>query len=137
MPLPLRRLDRVLGRRPSSDPALVAELEVRRKQLSDLIQTREREVADEARAAVLALNAQVERAKLARDRFRVWEEKLAEAVKKREANQPGAELQEAQVRLDWLKARGEVVAEVAAWHRARVKYRAALGWLAWEAVPGK
>jgi hypothetical protein len=134
-PLPLRRLDRILNRQPKPDPTLVAELEVRRKQLADLIQTREREVSDEARAAALAMNAQVERAKLARDRLRVWEEKLAEAVKKREANQPGAELQEAQVRLDWLKARGEVAAEVAAWHRARVKYRAALGWLAWEAIP--
>jgi hypothetical protein len=133
-PLPLRRLARVLERNPGPDPATLAELEVRRKQLYDWIAVREREVADEARAAALSLNAQTTRASLARDRLRASEEKLAEAVKKREGNQPGAELQEPQVRLEWLKARAEVVTEVAAWHQARVKLKAAQGWLAWETV---
>ena len=133
-PLPVRRLGRMLDRDPGPDPAALAELEVRRKQLYDLIAMREREAADEARAAALALNAQTTRAALARDRLRGWEEQLAEAVKKREANQPGAELQEIQARLDVLKARAELAAEVAAWHRARVKLKAAQGWLAWEAV---
>ena len=134
-PLPVRRLGRMLERNPGPDPATLAELEVRRKQLFDLIATREREVADESRAAALALNAQTTRAALARDRLRSWEANLAEAVKKREANQPGAELQELQTRLDVLKARAEVAAEVVAWHQARVKMKAAQGWLAWEAVP--
>ena len=135
-PLPLRRLNRVLARRDTGPTAeQVAELEVRRKQLLNLVTAREREVADEARAAALALNAQAERVAAARDRLRVREEELAEAVKKREANQRGAELEEAQARLDVLAARGEVAAEVAAWHQARVKLRAAQGWLAWEAVP--
>ena len=116
------------------DPAVLAELEVRRKQLADLIATRERQIADEARTAALTLNSQRVRATLARDRLRSWDEKLADAVRKREANQPGAELLEAQVRLERLKARADLNAEVAAWHRARVKLRAAMGWLAWEAV---
>lgn len=136
-PLPVRRLLRVLDRKSGSDPAAVAELEVRRKQLLDLIAERERTVADEARAASLSLNAQTARAALARERLLSLGEKLADAVKKREANQPGAEFLEPQVRVEWLQARAEVAAEVAAWHRARVRLKAALGWLAWEAAPGK
>jgi hypothetical protein len=125
----------MLVRKAAMDPAAVAaEVAVRKKQLFELIAARERAVADEARAAALALESQRVRATLARDRMLGWEQKLAEAVKKRDANQPGAELLEAQVRLEWLRARAEVVAEVAAWHQARVRLRAAQGWLAWEAL---
>jgi len=116
------------------DPATLAELETRRQQLAELIATRERQIADEARAAAMTLNSQRIRTGLARDRLRNWDERLADAVRKREANQPNAELLEAQVRMEWLKARLELIGEVAAWHRARVKLRAAMGWLAWEAV---
>lgn len=116
------------------DAGALAELEVRRKQLSDLITQRERLIKDEARAAALTLNSQLVRATLARDRLQSWETRLAEAVKKREANQPGAELLEPQVRMEWLKAKAELIAEVAACHQARVRVRAAMGWLAWEAV---
>jgi hypothetical protein len=123
-----------LGHQKGPDPATLAELEVRRRQLGDLIATRERQIADEARAAALVLNSQRVRATLARDRLRSWDEKLADAVRRLEANQPNAELLEAQVRLEWLKAKGDLTGEVAAWHRARVKLRAAMGWLAWEAV---
>ena len=117
-----------------SDPATLAELEVRRKQLADFIADRERLVADEARAAALTLNSQLVLATLARDRLNSWGETLADAIKKRDANQPGAELLEPQVRMEWLKAKAGLIAEVAAWHRARVRYRAALGWLVWEAL---
>lgn len=130
-------LARMLVRKRDSDAAALAELEVRKKQLYDLIAERERAVADEARAAVLAVNSQRVRASLARDRLGYWDDKLADAVKKREANQPGAEFLEAQVRLEWLKAKAEVVAEVAAWHQARVRLKAAQGWLAWEAAGPK
>lgn len=134
-PPPARRLLRILDRKSGPDPAAAAELEVRRKQLHDLITERERGVADEARAAVLALNAQAARAALARERVLSLDEKLADAVKKRDANQPGAEFLEPQVRAEWLRARAELASEVAAWHRARVRVKAALGWLAWEAAP--
>lgn len=119
------------------DPAAIAELEVRRTQIAERLEDRERAIADEARAAVLMLNSQRVRVALARDRLRSWDESLADATRKREAKQPGAELFEPHVRLEWLKARAEVVAEVAAWHQARVRLRAAMGWLVWEAVsPG-
>src|SRR5262249_17259761 len=98
------------------------------------IAERERLIADEARAAALAVNSQRVRATLARDRFLAWDEKLADAVKKLDGKQPGAEFLEPQVRLEWLKAKAEGIGEVAAWHQARVRLRAAMGWLAWEAV---
>ncbi len=125
---------RLIRHKQGPDPAAAAELEVRRKQLADLIADRERAISDEARAAALAVNSQRIRATLARDRYQIWDEKLTDAVKKREANQPGAEFLEPQVRLEWLKAKAEVVAEVAAWHQARVRLKAAMGWLAWEAA---
>lgn len=126
---------RLLLRKLGPDPAtLAAEVEVRKKQLFELIAARERAVADEARAAALVVNSQRTRVSLARDRMLNWQEKLAEAAKKREANQPGAEWLEAQTRLEWLKAKAELAAEVAAWHQARVRLRAAQGWLAWEAA---
>ena len=111
-----------------------AEVEARRKQLREIIEARERAVADEARAAAISLNAQTRKVQLARDRLASWAAQRAEAIKKREAKQPGAELLEAQATLDWLKARAEVVAEVMAWHQARVRLKAAQGWLAWEAL---
>jgi hypothetical protein len=134
VPLPARQL---FHRTPDPDAAVAAELEVRRGQLFALVAERERAAADEARAAALAVTAQAGRVALARDRLAGWEEKLADAVKKREANQPGAEFAEPQVRTDWLKARAEVAAEVSAWHQARVRLRAAQGWLAWDAAPGR
>jgi hypothetical protein len=116
------------------DPETLAELEALRRQLAEYIAIRERQIADEARALALTLNSQRVHAMLARDRLRSWDEKLADAARRREANQPNADLLEAQVRLEWLKAKGDLAAEVAAWHRARVKLRAAMGWLVWESL---
>lgn len=132
LPLPVRRL---LMRKPTPDPAAPAELEVRRKQLLDHITERERAVADETRAALLGMDAQVQRVAQARERLRLAEEKLADAVKKRMADQPGAEFLESQTRTELLKAKAEVVTEVSAWHQARVRLKAAQGWFAWEAAP--
>ncbi len=127
----------LLGSSTGPDAATLAELEVRRKQILDLITDRERVVADETRAALLGMNAQVQRVGHARERLHGWEEKLVDAVKKRTADQPGAEFLEAQMRTEVLKAKAEVVTEVAAWHQARVRLKAAQGWLAWEAAPEK
>jgi hypothetical protein len=131
----LLALGKCLGHKPPPDPSTLAELEVRRKQLADLIADRERAVADETRAAAVGVNAQLKKVALARDRVDSWKAKWDEAVKQREAKIPGAELAEAQVRLEWLRARAEVVAEVMAWHQARVRLRAAQGRLAPEVAP--
>jgi hypothetical protein len=135
-PFMVRRFFKILEKTPP-DPAANAELEVRRKQLLDMIAERERAVADETRAALLAMQSQVQRTARAQERLKVAEEQLADAVKKREAGQPGAEFLEPQARKDWLKAKGEVIAEVTAWHQARIRLKAAQGRLAWEAAGGK
>jgi hypothetical protein len=109
-------------------------LELRKNQLLEVIAERERAISDETRAAVLSTNSQRIRATLARDRLLVWEDKLAEAEKKRLAGQPGAVFLVPQMQLEVLKARSELASEVAAWHQARIKVKAAQGWLAWEAV---
>jgi hypothetical protein len=117
-----------------TDTASAAELEMRKKQLLEVIAERERAIADETRAAVLTANSQKIRATLARDRLLICEEKLGEAEKKRAAGQPGAEFLVPQMQLEVLKTRSELASEVAAWHQARIKVKAAQGWLVWEAV---
>ncbi len=117
------------------DPCAAAEVEVRKKQLADLIAIRERSVADEARVSVITLNSHRLRVALARDRLAERRADVAEAQKKLDAMIIGSDLVLANAQLDLLKARSEVVAEVMAWHQARVRLRAALGWLAWETLP--
>jgi hypothetical protein len=128
-------LAKCVGRKPPPDPAALAELEVRKQQLADLIADRERAVAEEARAAAVGMNAQLKKLALARERVDGWKAKWDDAVKQREAKIPGAELAEAQARLEWLRARAEVVAEATGWHQARVRLKAAQGRLAGEAAP--
>jgi hypothetical protein len=117
--------------------ATPAELQVRKQQLRAMIVDQERVVAAETRAAVLTANSQRIRATLARDRVLSWEKTLAEAEKKRAASQPGAEFLVPQVQLELLKARSELAVEIVAWHQARIKVKAAEGWLVWEALTVK
>ncbi|HET6572980.1 MAG TPA: hypothetical protein VFG68_05205 [Fimbriiglobus sp.] len=104
------------------DAAALAELEVRRQQLYDLIAERERQAADEVRAAAVALTGQTTQVALAR-----WKaEQLAARVAEAKPRGPLAELA---AELEAYRARAEVVATVTAWHRARVKLLAAQGLL--------
>jgi hypothetical protein len=135
--LQLPWLLRCLLRMPSGPTAeTYAEVAVRKKQLQQTIDERERAIADETRAAALSLNAQRVRAILARDRFLSWGKRLEEARSKAAAAQPGAEFLLPQVELEWLKAHGDLIAEVAVWHQLRIKLRTAQGRLVWEAVTG-
>lgn len=129
-----RLLECLLAHSTGGDAAKRAELETRQRQLEDVLQDQERAVADETRAAALTANAEIVRVGLARDRLLSLEEKLAEAERKRAANQPGAEFLVPQMQLEMLKARSELAGEVAAWHQARIRLKAAQGWLVWEAV---
>ena len=117
------------------DADTLAELEVRRRQLADVIAGRERVVADETRAAAIEANARLRRVGLAHDRAAGRKAEWDEAIKRRAANLPGAELAAAQAEVEWLRARAEAVAELAAWHQARVRLKAAQGRLAWETAP--
>ena len=112
----------LLGRSKRLDAAALAELEVRRQQLYELIAERERQAADEVRAAAVALTAQTTQVALARWKAEQLTAKVAEA-------KPQGPLQELAAELEAYRARAEVVAAVMAWHRARVKLLAAQGLL--------
>jgi hypothetical protein len=112
-----------LARARRLDAAATAELEVRRQQLYDLIAERERQAADEVRAAAVALTAQTTQVALAR-----W--KAEQLAAKKAETKPQGPLQELAADLELHRARSEVVAAVMAWHRARVKLLAAQGLLA-------
>jgi hypothetical protein len=130
----LLAIAKCLGRTTRSEAAEQDELEVRRKQVADVLADRERAVADEARAAAVALNAQTRRVALTRDRADSLKAKLDDARRQQEAKVAGADLLAAQAEIEWLKARAEVAAEVMAWHAARVRLKAAVGRLAVESA---
>jgi hypothetical protein len=126
----LLKIAKCLHITPQPPAATLDELEVRRKQVADVLADREEAVAAEARAAAVALNAQTRRVALTRDRADSLKAKLDDARKQVAANIPGADLLAAQAEMEWLKARAEVAAEVMAWHAARVRLKAAVGRLA-------
>jgi hypothetical protein len=104
------------------DELVLAELAVRRQQLFDLIAERERQAADEVRAAVVSLHAQATQVALARWRAEQLAKKVADAKKQGPLTELAAELEA-------YRARTDVIAAVMAWHRARVKLAAAQGQL--------
>jgi hypothetical protein len=112
----------LLGRSKRLDAAALVELEVRRGQLFELIAERERQAADEVRAAAVALTAQTTQVALARWKAEQLSAQVAEA-------KPQGPLQELAAELESYRARAEVVAAVMAWHRARVKLLAVQGLL--------
>jgi hypothetical protein len=126
----LLAIAKCLGCTPRPDAATLEELEVRRKQVADVLADRERAVADETRAAAVGLNAQTRRVALTRDRADSLKAKLDDARKQQAAKVAGADLLAAHAEIEWLKARAEVAAEVMAWHAARVRLKAAVGRLA-------
>jgi hypothetical protein len=102
------------------DAAVLAELTVRRQQLYELIADRERQAADEVRAAAVALAGEATQVALARWRAEQLAKKAADAKDK-------GPLVELPAELESYRARAEVVAAVMSWHRARVKLAAAVG----------
>lgn len=107
------------------DAATVAELAVRRQQLFDLIVARERQTADEVRAAAAHLTAQTRQVAIARWRTESLLAKVADAKKQ-------GPLAEQPALLETYRARADVVAAVMGWHQARVKFAAAQGLLVGE-----
>ncbi len=123
---PVRTILAKLTTRNVSDgpnPAVVAEIVVRRQQLFDLIAEHERQVADQVRAAALTQDAQTRQVGLARWRA---EQLLAKAA---DVKGQGP-LVELPAILEAYRARAEVIAAAMTWHQARVKLLAAQGLLA-------
>ncbi len=112
-----------LGRRGKDcDPNEATELEIRRQQVFELIQTQERAAADETRAAVATLVAQSKQVGLARWRADQANAKIAEAKKQ-------GQFAELPAILEAQRARADVIAAVMAWHQSRVRLVAAQGLL--------
>ncbi len=102
------------------DPEAVAEVAVRRAQLGELIARRERQAADQVRAAAAATAAQVLQVGLAK-----W--KLDQLTTAAAAGPDPGPLARLAAELDIARARADVVAAVTAWHQARVRLLAAQG----------
>jgi hypothetical protein len=102
------------------------ELEVRQQQLRQRLNDRELAVAQEIRQAVRTLAAQQALVVLNRQKIRSWETRVRELE---DRNKQGlASVSEvAMAKLDWLRARGDLLKEVMAWHRARIKLEEAQG----------
>jgi outer membrane protein TolC len=122
-------------RRKLSPPDLSAQVQRWREQVRLVLEQRERAVADEARSAALLLSEQTRRLAAARQRLLLWDQRLEQARRRREAGQPNAEVYEAQIRWQRLLVEMDVIEQVAAWHQARVRLRAALGWYAYDQLP--
>jgi hypothetical protein len=105
---------------PDLDAAERAELDVRRQQLYDLIAAKEREAADDVRAAAAAVTASVHQIALAR-----WQAETLAA--KADEAKPRGPLVERPARLEAVRARADVAAAVYAYHQARVRLLAAQG----------
>jgi len=95
---------------------------IRTPQVFDVVVERERLAAAEVRAAAVAVDSAGRRVAFAAARAESWKAKLDDLGAK--GGRP-AELLQAE--LEWYKARGELVAEVMGWHRARVKLSLAVG----------
>ncbi len=121
--IPTFALRNDLNRNPGPDPVIVAELAVRRQQLLELIAERERQVADEVRAAVATLTSQTQQVALTR-----W--RAEQIIAKAKSTTEKGPLVELPADLESLRARADVIAAVMNWHQARVKLAGAQGLLA-------
>jgi hypothetical protein len=117
-PLARYLFNRKTGKGP--DPAVIAELAVRREQLHELVGERERQVADQVRVLAATQAAAARAVGLARWRVEQLERKAEEAKK----DGPIAELP---ARVEAYRSRADLVAAVMAWHQARVKLLTAQG----------
>jgi outer membrane protein TolC len=105
-------------------PVREREVTVRRQQLVQLLHERERAVANEVRQAAHDLNAHRRLAALARRQAKSWKDKLDD-LEDREAKGMATFAEITSARLECLKARGDVVAELVAVRVADVKLKQA------------
>ena len=123
-PLPLRIAKKQACRAGVADSPeeIAAEMAVRRAQLMELISQRERQAADEVRAAALGIDAQVTQVALARWRVEALQAKL-------NAGPDAGPLARRVAELEIARARADLVVAVATYHQNRIKLLAAMGLL--------
>lgn len=106
----------------------------RRLQLEEDLAERERAIANEVRHAVRTAEAEALQVSLARERVRSWQLQLDD-LEARGAKGIASFAEISGARLEWLKARSDLVQAVMAWHTARASIKAAQGILHEECVP--
>jgi hypothetical protein len=111
------------------------QLQDQQQALERWLRQRTGAVEDEARAAAILLAEQTRQLAAARQRLQQWDQRWREAQRKSEARQPNAEVYEAQVRWQRSLAEAALIEATAAWHQARVRLRAAIGWFAYDDLP--
>lgn len=102
------------------------ELEVRRQQLRQQLDDRQLAAAQQIRQAVRTLAAQHQLVVLTRQKVHSWETGVHE-MEDRNKQGLASVTEAAMAQLDWLRARGDLVKEVMAWHIAHVKLDQAQG----------
>ncbi len=108
----------------STGPVREREVAVRRQQLTELLAERERSAAAEVRQAAHDLNAHRRLAEIARQQAASWKAKVDD-LEKRGAGGLASFADIATARLEWYRARADVVAELAAVRAADVRLRQA------------
>jgi hypothetical protein len=120
------KLLKLLGKVIHVQPGQDAEVERVRDQLRDYLRERERVVAAEIREAAYEVRARREITILAREAAGRWQERIRDLEKQQAQGMPVfADLTSA--RMEWYKARGEVVKEFLGWKIAAVKLKQAQG----------
>jgi hypothetical protein len=120
-----------IARAVEGEAGIGIELDVRRHQLQEQLADGERAVALEIRQAVRNLAAQHQLIALTRQKVHTWETRVRE-LEDRNKQGLASFTEVALGKLDWLRARGDLVKELMAWHIARAKLRQAQGILARE-----
>jgi hypothetical protein len=103
-----------------------AELDVRRQQMSEYRAAREREVIEEIRQSVETVVGQIQVVVLTAQRAESWRAAVQEA-EEREAKGANGFAQTTEAKLEWYKARRDVVSEITRLQRAKVQVRQAQG----------
>lgn len=103
-----------------------AEPDVRRQQVSEYRAAREREVVEEVRQAVGTVEGQIRVVVLTAQRADSWRVAVQEAEEK-EAKGANGFAQTTEAKVEWYKARRDVVSEIARLQRAKARVRQAQG----------
>lgn len=96
------------------------------RQLQEYLAERERIVVTEIRQAARDAQSQLELAVLAGERVRSWHTKILD-LESKEAKGLASSGDTLAARLEWLKARGDLIKEMSAWHIAHAKLKQAQG----------
>lgn len=111
--------------------AAACELETRRAQLSELLESREQQAASEIRLAVREMETRLRQAALAAETRRTWQDRVSDLTALREVGS-ATPLEIQQARLELAASDSALLKHAVAWRLAEVKLKEAQGLLAAE-----